>query len=1639
MGDGLLVENAELRCTHGSVNPMRLGISSCHGYTIGGRSVINEDDARPGENIPRFGMCTITGELCKPDIINEKWLSTESNLTIGGKPAVTTVACCQCAEGGLIYPETTGQEDIFSTLIDQMDEDWLLFGLMNGIFVGDPINVCTGNFVDQKTDLEISGSYPLVLKRTYNAMDKRSGVLDRGWRHSFEVQLDEKQDCVEVTMEDGRVLSFQPSSSRRYTSQTSQAYVLKTPDRTYELVTELDGTYTFDQSGRCMEICDLNGNKTAFRYSPDKLSGVENISGSFMFDYDSEGHLCMVTDSFGRKVSYTYDRHGTLCSVESVTGVKTEYLYDRYDRLMAPIGPSGEPEIINAYNKKGRVEKQYFADGGMMQFEYDAHSGRTIVTEQNGNRVRYYQNAQQQNVKTVYYDGSEETDYNDKGLKTRFQDKNGNEFFYEYDAAGNMIRETNPLGVVAALEYNKQNMPTKITIADESITQLAYDSSKNLISAINPLGHQTKIQYHKGLPSEIVLPDGSVLCMTYDAKLNVSAIQLPTGATMRYEYDRLNRVSSVTDGNGGITKLTHNDRNEITEVINPDGKSQTYEYKSKSRISKITCFDGGVIEYKYNDVGRVEEIINQAGDSTKFTYDLMWNVTNVTDPCGNEVQYSYDKLSRLVEIKDAEGNATRYEHDPKGNVTAVISPLGARTELVYDALDRPQEVKEPDGSVTKLVYDKIGNLTETTDALGNVTGLEYDLAGQLVGITDALGNKTTVAYTVLGQIAHIITANSEKIAFDYYPGGQMQSVHLPSGESETYEYDKNGNLVKKIDAFGNETTLRYDSINRVTEVINPLGHSKQFAYDALGNITQVIDEIGGVTQYKYSSLGDIIEVIDTTGHSTKYGYDKAQRLTRLEQFRLIDDDLAESQVPEYQITTYEYDKAGNIIAVQTPLGAVAKYRYDGAGNVVSKLDEDGLETLYEYNLAGQLTKVAYADGKTAKLFYNPLKQLTRMQDWLGTTQIELDPLGRATQVTDFDGKTVGYAWDSVGRREKTIYPDGNEVRYSYNVAGLLDIVHAPEGETRYAYDSAGRAIERTLPDNTRSTYRFDPLGRISRLAHTDKYGHMLDEFNYTYDPTGNITNIRKQRKGLDSDSGLFQYAYDPLGQLTSVKHGKDVQQFAYDELGNRIKHQHGDQMTQYIYNALNQLVQTHKSDIVSDYSYDGRGNLTQITENGRLRQSFTFDAMNRMVEAVTAGKGKALYTYDGLLNRVKKQESVADLPDPTQELRYIIDRTRPYDNLLMTEGTQNQNFTWSNELISVSGQSDVFYLQDHLGSPIRLMERTTQGLPQAYDVFGERTKAATGVKQPFGFTGYTYEPIADMCFAQARYYDASAGRFAARDTHWHPGNMIFGDESLLMNGYSPVPDMLAMGQSKNLYGYTISNPLNYIDPTGLCGEDSDSESFFRDFADDFLYKLAEKPRDIFLGSIIGGSAFAGRSGTPFGKLAYWHYFSRRGAPGTARNTSLTQSGNTFLRHGRTLSRAAPFAVPAVFIAIDVVLNAVENRRNGVSWERTGSDAVADTAIGVGVVMAGGFFASVASGAKKGAVAGSVVPGKGTLAGAVVGALVGAGAYAVANALEIRETISDVVYSGVRAAQNVVQDVRDAGRRAWNSVTSIFRR
>ena len=110
-----------------------------------------------------------------------------------------------------------------------------------------------------------------------------------------------------------------------------------------------------------------------------------------------------------------------------------------------------------------------------------------------------------------------------------------------------------------------------------------------------------------------------------------------------------------------------------------------------------------------------------------------------------------------------------------------------------------------------------------------------------------------------------------------------------------------------------------------------------------------------------------------------------------------------------------------------------------------------------------------------------------------------------------------------------------------------------------------------------------------------------------------------------------------------------------------------------------------------------------------------------------------------------------------------------------------------------------------------------------YDAFGVEKNPDPNDTNLFRYCGEYLDFETNTYYLRARYYDPGIGRFTSEDTHWNPGNRVYGDnpvkirdykDPLGLNAYTYIPSIAAIRQSGNLYAYGMSNPVMYVDPTG---------------------------------------------------------------------------------------------------------------------------------------------------------------------------------------------------------------------------------
>ena len=79
-----------------------------------------------------------------------------------------------------------------------------------------------------------------------------------------------------------------------------------------------------------------------------------------------------------------------------------------------------------------------------------------------------------------------------------------------------------------------------------------------------------------------------------------------------------------------------------------------------------------------------------------------------------------------------------------------------------------------------------------------------------------------------------------------------------------------------------------------------------------------------------------------------------------------------------------------------------------------------------------------------------------------------------------------------------------------------------------------------------------------------------------------------------------------------------------------------------------------------------------------------------------------------------------------------------------------------------------------------------------YDAFGNTVEAKEQIPNRFRYAGEQFDAVTGQYYLRARFYNPVVGRFTQEDTY--------------------------RGDGLNLYAYVANNPINYVDPSGYCGE-----------------------------------------------------------------------------------------------------------------------------------------------------------------------------------------------------------------------------
>ena len=717
-----------------------------------------------------------------------------------------------------------------------------------------------------------------------------------------------------------------------------------------------------------------------------------------------------------------------------------------------------------------------------------------------------------------------------------------------------------------------------------------------------------------------------------------------------------------------------------------------------------------------------------------------------TDALSGVVTNTYDARGRVAATTDKLGATTTYTYDAAGNLRKETDANNAYAVYQYDANNNLIQYTNRNNEWVKYAYDCMNRQVKETNQLNHATEYEYDLAGNQTAVID--GNKNKTVYTYDGLNCLVSKTNAE--------GGMFE-----------YRYDSFGNTAG--------TTMYGGGDEKATTT---------YTYDAAGNLLTETSPLGSVTTYTHDKEGNVLTQVDENGKQTAYTYDKLYRMV--------------SRKDADGTATFAYDKAGNMTSAKDGNGTVA-FAFDALSRTTKVTNEDSTTTAYTYDAASNRLSITYPDGKAVTTAY--------------------DILGNVKSQTDHDGTGITYTRDAEGRTIKEGHSDGSTTEYDYNAAGLLTLQkevtksNSTRRQTAYTYDDAGNIVS-----ENRSGVDIDKKDELVRYYY-DKANQLIrtnvegKNTKYSYDLAGNLLS-----------DGTNTYTYDLQNRLTS-KTGKDgTTSYTYDAAGNLIKKAAPDGTTEYTYTAQNKLKTGKTEDGQSStYTYNA---LNARIKNVQVRDNKNAGHANSDLKDGSHNTDYLDFLMDGRFFWQRTWETEVGTTFQsnfeTVTKNYVVDylSTANRDILVTEDGSFTQRYVYDENSTRISAeygyaagtkrgeggenlQSDfaandvrkVWYRTSHLGSTLFAVDENGKVISHTiYDPWGNPlTETYTdtnfsGIDNSNNYTGYTWDEVLDLYFAQNRFYDPADHRFTQED---------------------PIKD------GENWYGYCENNPCIIIDISGL--------------------------------------------------------------------------------------------------------------------------------------------------------------------------------------------------------------------------------
>jgi RHS repeat-associated protein len=973
------------------------------------------------------------------------------------------------------------------------------------------------------------------------------------------------------------------------------------PDLQLVRVTEPTGgstSYAYNDNGLPTDLTDQLGNHSVWTYANAKVdandttgkwsagrtiphisdlasaTSPKGVATTALGDYtttytiDSRGNVTKVTDPTGAFTTMTYNADGTVATSTDANGNLS--IYTDYD-------PSGQPtRTVDA--AAGVEQRGYSLDGKLIWIQDPLHASATGA-DPHQYRTYFDYDVLGRNVRTTTpkstslapgtlivsrrdYDANDNTiaeyrdDYGAPGPKTTMTydamdrltqaaspnteiDPNGERKQYVYDAAGRLILQTDPKGVLTANTPNDFATFYGYDAADQltETTQTLVDAAGTVTNTLNTFYCYTAggdLRWFISPRANLMSVDCAAATTpefttshTYDLAHQELSSTDAAGRTTSSSYDANGNVETETNESGNVTTDAYNQRDDLVTVVRPFDTAAT-----PARTLTTT--------YEYDGFGNVKREISPRG------YDASGDKATFTDYV---TSYAYDRLERLVRI------------------------------------DLPTSAAYPTPQYVHRAYDANGDLT-----LYTLPGTSPDPAGV------AANKKMTLTYLDPGWIDTSKTPHLPRFHYDYAADGQPtsrtpedQAGNLDSAHADTWSYNVDGAPQTYIDRAGRTTTFGHDVNGNLTSEVHtsvPAGSgiTVDYGYDGLDRVAKVStkrqqDTNDMFTSFAYDENDNIVQreqngVEDPNGNPISSGrkadltWDAVDELTQQ-----VDYGWSSGSSDDARLTkTYGPTGVVKTATLERPAtsGWAAEsstaYTYNADDSLASATTQNGAGTVIESHalsyvdangqyVNGNVTNDVFtlagpnpaapcrASTCTSSYAYDPRERLAEQQTIRDgvtkTTDYTLDSAGNVT-LLDNNGDQTSFAYNGDQLTSRT---HGTDTRnYWYDGSGNLDCVTRPTGSADdcntsspnvladYGYDGVDRlkSVRTYHLDGTRdrtTDYSYDVLNRVGQQ--TESHGDGTPRTtSFDYLSASDLVNSEQAVDGTGAVLDKKGYSYD---------------------------------------------------------------------------------------------------------------------------------------------------------------------------------------------------------------------------------------------------------------------------------------------------------------------------------------------------------------------------------------------------------------------------------------------------------------------------------------------------------------------------------